>query len=103
MKKIEEYADYMEDEIKDACKYAKKALEFKDSDKEAAQVYFQNSIEELEHAHRFHKLAVATIKKLEDQGLTPEPWMIKEYERRHKRAIDAELEVKMLQAMYREM
>ena len=102
MKKIEDYADLIDEEIADADKYAKKALVCKDLDPDAAQTFFQLSIEELNHSDRLHKLAVAAIKKLQAEGVEPpEPWMLREYERRHSKAIDATKEVRLMQEMYR--
>ena len=38
MKKIEELSNYIEEELKDACKYIDKALEYKESDKISADM-----------------------------------------------------------------
>ena len=50
MKQIKELAEYMQEEIHDACKYIKIALRYKGIDTALADMYYTLSRQELDHA-----------------------------------------------------
>ena len=49
MKTIELLMDHIEDELDDACTYAKLALEYKSTDPEMATLFYKLSGEEMSH------------------------------------------------------
>lgn len=63
MKIIELLSEHIEDELEDACTYAKLALEYKESDPELAQLFYKLSTEEMNHMDALHKRVVASIEK----------------------------------------
>ena len=54
-------AEYIEEEIEDAKKYAEAALEYKDSDPEMARMFMQLSKEETGHMRMLYEHALKMI------------------------------------------
>lgn len=101
MKMIELLSEHIEEELDDACNYAKLALEYKESDPEAANLFYKLSQEEMTHMDALHNRVVAcidTYKKL--KGEPPES-MKALYEFMHKREIAQAEKVTNLQSLYR--
>ena len=92
----------IEDEIKDSEKYAKKALEMKDTDRHLADVYFQLSTEETKHMHMLHSEVVRIIDEYRRENGDPPAAMMTLYEILHERHINDAATVKVLQNMYLE-
>lgn len=92
----------IEDEIKDSEKYARKALELKDTDRKLADVFFQLSTEETKHMNMLHSEVVRIIDEYRRTNGEPPPAMMTLYEILHERHINDAATVKVLQNMYLE-
>ena len=95
-------SEYIEDEIGDATKYAKLALEWKDKKKELADVFFMLSNEEMKHMQALHNEVVKLIEESRKTNGEPPASMMAVYDYLHKKQIDHAAEAKSYQAMYRE-
>ena len=72
MRMIKELSDNIKDEIEDAHKYASRALELKDENKEIADLYCTLAQEELSHMERLHAQVVKCIEAYrKDKGEPP--------------------------------
>lgn len=101
MKIIKLLTDLIDEELCDAEKYAKLALEHKESDAEVAQMFFQLSQEELKHMATLHTADVNIVKKhMNDTDPRTEGMKIA-HEILHERAMEKEKEVRILLDMYR--
>lgn len=101
MKMIELLSEHIEDELEDACTYAKLALEYKESDPEVANLFYKLSQEEMTHMDALHNRVVAcidTYKKLKGE---PPEGMKALYEFMHKREIAQAEKVATLQGMFK--
>ena len=67
MNDIENLSEYIEDEIKDAGKYAQCALNHKEKNPDLADVFHRLSSEEMEHARLLYDAAMHHVKKMIDQ------------------------------------
>jgi Mn-containing catalase len=92
----------IEDEIKDAEKYAKKALEMKDTDRTLADVFFNLSTEETRHMNILHGEVARMITEYRRTNGEPPAAMLTLYEILHERHINDAAAVKVLQNMYLE-
>ena len=92
----------IEDEIRDAEKYAKKALEMKDTDRKLADVFFQLSTEETRHMNILHDEVAKVIAEYRRTNGEPPASMMTLYEILHERHINDAATVKILQNMYLE-
>ena len=102
MEKIQEISDYIEDELKDACKYIDKALEYKESDKVSADMYYQTSLDEMVHVDRLHKRVVDLIMEYRKEHGEPPPDMQWCYDYLHKIHTAKATEIKVKQMMYKQ-
>ena len=102
MKIIRELSDYIEEEIGDACKYVKKALEYKTDHRPLADVYFALSQEEMRHMTMLHNEVVKIIDEFRKTDGDPPDDMMAIYNYLHKKQIDRAGEVKAFQQMYKE-
>ena len=103
MKIIEELSSYIEDEIKDARKYAEFALMHKDDqDDLLADLFYKISGQELDHINMIHGAAVALIEKYRKEHGNPPPDMQAVYDYLHERQIRAVAEIKVIRAMIKE-
>ena len=92
----------IEDEIKDAEKYARKALEMKDTDRKLADVFFQLSTEETKHMNMLHSEVVRIIDEYRRANGEPPPAMMTLYEILHEKHINDAASVKVMQNMFLE-
>lgn len=92
----------IEDEIKDSEKYARKALEMKDTDRHLADVFFQLSTEETKHMNMLHSEVVRIIEEYRRTNGEPPPAMMTLYEILHEKHINDAASVKVMQNMFLE-
>lgn len=101
MKIIEILSQHIEDELEDACTYIKLALEYKDTEPEAANLFNKLSQEEMEHMEALHKRVVACIEKYKQTKGEPPAGMLALYEFLHKREIERVEKIVGLQGRFR--
>ena len=101
MEIIKKLSDMIEDEIKDAEKYAKCALNHEWDNRDLGDLFYKLSNEEMGHMSMLHDAVVKIIKEYrEEKGEPPTP-MMKMYEILHQQHIDHAAAVKALQGMYK--
>jgi hypothetical protein len=101
MKKIEQFIDYIEDELCDAEKYANVALDFKESDPATAELAYKLANEELTHMDLWHKRIVALIEAYKKTDGEPSAEMLWRYEYTHKKYIAHLAAVKGILSLYK--
>lgn len=100
MKTIELLMDHIEDELDDACTYAKLALEYKSTDPEMATLFYKLSGEEMQHMNALHNSVMNHIDAYKrTHGEAPEA-MRAVYDHLHKRHIDRAERIGVLQSMF---
>ena len=97
MKTIEQLSDYIDEEVDDAMKYAKCAIQH-DDDPELSRTYKALANEELGHAMRLHEQVVRIIKKYRDEHGEPPEKMMDRYEYMHERHMKKYADAKVLLA-----
>lgn len=101
MREIELLMEHIEDELDDACTYAKLALEYKLTDPDAANLFFKLSQEEMTHMDALHKRVVATIDTYKKLKGEPPEGMKALYDYTHKREIAQAEKIVNLQNLYK--
>ena len=101
MKLIQMLSEMVDDEIADARKYAKCALEYKESHPNLAKVFFDLSAAETQHMTILHTEVAKLIEQYRQQRGEPPEGMKALYDYLHQKQIDKAAEVKNLQGMYR--
>ena len=103
MQIIKELYGYIEEEIRDARKYAERALALKEQNQDLAEMFIRLSDEEMGHMDRLHKAVTQLIADYrKDKGDPPEG-MQALYDYLHQRQIEQAAEVRRLREMYRGM
>ena len=101
MKLIQKLSEMVDEEIGDAHKYAKCALEYKDTYPNLSKVFFDLSGAEMQHMTILHTEVAKLIEKYQQEKGEPPEGMKALYDYLHQKQIDAAAEVKTLQGMYR--
>lgn len=101
MKDIKLLVDHIEDELEDACMYAKLALEYKHKDQDMAQMFYKLSTEEMNHKDMLHNQATKLIAEYRRTTGEPPAAMMAVYEFMHERFMVQAEKVLNLQNMYR--
>ena len=101
MKLIQMLCEMVDDEIADAHKYAKCALEYKDTHPNLSKVFFDLSAAEMQHMTMLHTEVTKLIEKYRQEKGEPPEGMKAVYDYLHRKQIDKAAEVKTLQGMYR--
>ena len=96
MKIIEELTDMIDEELGDAEKYAKCALEKKDKYPMLAQTFYTLSNEELKHANMLHDETVRIINDFKAKGETVPEGMQAVYDYLHRKKIDRASRIKIM-------
>ena len=102
MKVIRVLSNKISEEICDAKAYAKLSIEYKDEYPELSRVLYTLSTQEMEHMNKLHAEATEIIRKYRETNGEPPADMMAVYEYLHNEQIEKALEVKTLQAMYKE-
>lgn len=97
---IKRLCEWIDDELEDAEKYARAALELKDSQPELSRAVYSISQQEMEHMNILHGQVVNLINDYKKTKGEPPAAMLAVYDYIHKKQIDEAAEVKNLQAMY---
>ena len=101
MQIISKLSDMIEEELEDAEKYAKCALNYKEENLALATAFNRISIEEIGHVNILHEQVVALINAYrKDHGDPPEK-MQGIYDYLHKKYMDHANEIKVLQALFK--
>ncbi len=102
MRIIKELSDNIKDEIEDAHKYASRALELKESNKEVADLYAALAQEELGHMEKLHAQVVKCIEAYrKDKGDPPANMQVR-YEILHEIHTADARKVKLMIQLYKE-
>lgn len=99
---IKKLSGMIKEEIHDAEKYARCALNHKDSDKVLADTFYTLANEELKHMDMLHTQVTRIINDYRKTKGDPPEGMMAIYDYLHEEQIDAVKEVKMLLTMYKE-
>lgn len=102
MKIMELLMERIDDELQDACSYAKLALEYQGTEPETANLFAKLSDEETTHATALHDCVLEYIEAYRQKGREVPEGMMAVYECLHKRQIEKAEKVQLLQKMYRE-
>lgn len=101
MEDWERLMHHIKDEVADAKRYIKDALEIRATDPETADTYYRLSGEELNHMNSLHKEVVRIIESCRrEKGETPASMLIL-YRYLHGEAVEEAEKVGILQAMYK--
>ena len=100
MKIIKVVSEKIEDEINDAREYAEMANEYKESYPDLARVFYNLSMQEMDHMNALHGQVTEIIRRYRETNGEPPSDMLAVYNYLHQQQIDKTLEVKVLQSMY---
>ena len=101
MQIISKLSDMIEDELGDAEKYIRCAMNHKDDHPALAQTFARISNEEMGHVNLLHEQVVALITEYRKEHGDPPEKMQGIYEYLHKKHIDHANEIKVLQALFK--
>ena len=91
----------IDDELQDACDYAKLALEYRDTEPETASLFARLSGEETTHATALHDCVLEHMEAYRQKGLEVPVAIMAVYEYSHDQQIEKSERVKRYQSMYR--
>ena len=101
MKIIKKLSSMIREEIGDAEKYAKCALNHKESDKVLSDTFYTLANEELKHMDMLHAQVVRIINEYRAKNGNPPEAMQAVYDYLHEEQIERVQEVKILLGMYK--
>ena len=101
MQAIKCLTEFIEEELEDAEKYAKKAMHYKDSNRKLAETYSLLAEEELRHSELLHKEVVTMIEAHKATGKAAPPDMLAIWEWEHGKAVDHKTRIKTMLQMFR--
>ena len=102
MKVIKVLSNKITEEIGDAKSYAKLAIEYKEEYPDLSRTLYSLSTQEMEHMNKLHAEVTDIIRRYRETNGEPPADMLAVYEYLHNEQIEKALEVKTLQAMYKE-
>ena len=101
MKKIAEIVESIREELDGATGCAKMATQYKEQDKQLADVYASLASSKLENVDKLHNQAVKMIKEQKETGKEVPAGMQAVWDWEHERMIDHMARVKTMLDMYR--
>lgn len=101
MKLIQELSDYIEEEINDAIKYVKLAMEIKDEYPTIAENIYKISEDEMRHMSILHSQVVSVIEDYRRKNGEPPEAMKILYDIMHNKHIQHAAEARAYQSMYK--
>lgn len=101
MKLIKTIGEMVEDELEGAEHYAKEALMYRESHPLTARVFYEISLQEMNHVNMLHGEVVKLIEAYRKEHGEPPAAMTAVYDYLHKRHIEEAKEVKLYQSQYR--
>ena len=101
MKLIQKLSDMIEEELQDARKYVRCALEHKDGHPDLARTFANLSNQEMDHAQILHSAVVDLINEYRNQHGDPPERMRAVYDFLHQRQLDEATEIRVMQEMFR--
>lgn len=101
MEIIKNLSKMIKEEISDAEKYARCALNHKESDKTLAEIFYTLANEELKHMEMLHEQVVRIIAQYRKDKGDPPPVMQAIYDWTHQEQIEHTAEVRNLLSMYK--
>ena len=102
MKIIQLLSDYIDDEIDDAIKYAKMAIEYQEEYPALAETVYKISDEEIKHMTMLHGQVVSIIAEYRKKNGEPPEAMKMLYDIMHKKQIEHAAEARAYQSMYKD-
>jgi len=101
MKIIQKLSDMVDDELRDASRYANCAMKYKEENRGLADVFYTLSTEEMRHMDMLHGEVVKIIETYRREKGEPPPEMLAVYNYLHDKQIAKAGEVKAMQALYK--
>ena len=101
MKIIKTISEMIEDELDGAEHYIKKAIECKEHNPNLARVFYEISMQEMNHVNMLHAEVAKLIDQHRKEKGDPPAAMLAVYDYMHEKHIEEAHEIKMYQAQYR--
>lgn len=98
---IQKLQDMIDEELEDATKYARCALNHKEENQSLSNCFFRLSSEEIEHAMLLHEQVVHLIDDYRKKNGEPPEKMKFIYEYVHGKYIERMNDIKIMQAIYK--
>ena len=102
MKIIKCIAEKIKEEIKDAEAYIDMAIEWKEDEPDAAELFSELAAEELGHMERLHGIVTDLITEYRNEHGEPTAGMMELYNYMHAQDVENTMRVKVKKAMYNE-
>ena len=102
MKIIKCLSEKIEDELNDAEEYIEDAIKWKAEAPDAAELFYQLSLEEMGHMERLHKKMAEKIAEYKNTHGDPPPEMMTLYDYLHKQHMNKAMKIRVMQGMYKE-
>ena len=101
MKTIVKIIDQIDEELEDAEKYIKCAMNYKDERPHLANMYYDLSVAEMGHFEKLHSAVSTLINEEKDEGNEPTNEMMAIYNYEHGKYIKEATEIRIMQEMFR--
>ena len=102
MKIIRCISEKIQEELQDAEAYIDLAIEWKEDDEEAAELFYELSKEEMGHMEKLHNQVTAEIEEYKRTEGEPPEGMMELYNWMHNKNVADALRIKVKHAMYKE-